>query len=119
MQEGQQKKKIAPIECIINSATPTAVNEVQKTLEQEKLFKLAPKKQSERLNALTASAAGAKISALGPRKLAALEMQLGLSYRQSQFFRWFLKAAGCEKLVRGCNEKQAREEKMAAGNKFG
>ena len=113
------KKRIAPIECIINSATPTAVNEVQKTLEQEKLFKLAPKKQSERLNALTASAAGAKISSLDPRTLAALEMQLGLSYRQSQFFRWFLKEAGCEKLFRGCNEKQVREEKMAAGNKFG
>ena len=43
-------------------------------------------------------------------------MQLGLSYQQSQFFRWFLKEAGCKKLLKGCNEKKVRAEKKLAGS---
>ena len=48
---------------------------------------MVPKKISETINAVTAAAAGVKIESWDPRKLAAIEEKLNLSYRQSQFFR--------------------------------
>ena len=45
-----------------------------------------------------------------------MQLAIRLSYRQSQFFRWFLKEAACEKLLKGCNEKKVRAEKKLAGS---
>lgn len=112
------KERIAPIKTILDLGVK-GKDEIEKAEEAEKIFALAPKKLAVRLNDMTAVAAGqgATISSWDPRKLAAIEQQLDLSYRQSQFFRWFLKEAGCEKLFRGCDEKLVRAEKKAAGCK--
>ena len=65
----------------------TKLLEISSKHNPEKLFAMAPKKISQTINAVTAAAAGVKIESWDPRKLAAIEEKLNLSYRQSQFFR--------------------------------
>ena len=66
------KRRVAPF---------TKLLEIASKNDTETLFEMAPKKISATINALTAAAAGVKIESWDPRKLAAIEEKLSLSYR--------------------------------------
>lgn len=72
------KKRVAPLSKML---------EVVAKHDAEQLFLKAPKRIAQKINEVTAAASGTKIESWDPRKLAAIEGKLNLSYRQSQFFR--------------------------------